>query len=142
MLNKSRLSGLNEVTEVVWKRKPIASSALTLPDTGMSTGLKGKTGKGKKVVLGALCLQSIDLKVVPKSWAFHRSGEGRAENVYTSPATFQSAFVGLRREAGQGTESRPQRQCGKGHSARIEAVYLHGEIVDVSLTPFPNTKSH
>lgn len=62
--------------------------------------------------------------------------------MHIAKATFHSVFVSLRREAGQGTESRPQRQCGKGHSAGIEAVYLHGEIVDVSLTPFPNTRSH
>lgn len=85
MLNKLRLSSLNEVTKVAWKRKPMASSALTLPDTGMSKGLKGKTGKGRIVVLRALRLQSIDLKVVPKSWAFHSSREGQAENLCTSP---------------------------------------------------------
>lgn len=63
----------------------MASSALALPDTSMSVGLKGKTGKRRKVVLGALCLQSFDLKVVPKGWAFHRSGEGQAEDLRTSP---------------------------------------------------------
>lgn len=131
------------MTKVIWKRKPMASSALTLPDTGMSEGLKGKTWKGRKAVLGALSLQSVDMTLVPENWAFQKSGEGEAENLCTSPKQlFQSAFVSLRREAGQGTENRPQRQCGKGHSASIEAIYLHGEIVDVSLTPFPNTKSH
>lgn len=63
----------------------MAFSALALPGTSMSMGLKGNTGKRRKVVLGALCLQSIDLKVVPESWAFHRSGEGQAENLCTSP---------------------------------------------------------
>lgn len=62
--------------------------------------------------------------------------------MHISKATFQSVFVSLGREAGQGTESRPQRQCGKGHSASIEAVYLREEIVDVGLAPFPNTGSH
>lgn len=118
------------------------SSALTLPDTGMSEGLKGKTRKEREVILGGFCLQSIDLKVMAKSWAVHGSGEGQAEFVCITKATFQSAFVSLRREVGQGTESRPKRQCGKGRSANIEAIYLCGEIVDVILTPFPNTKSH
>lgn len=57
--------------------------------------------------------------------------------MHITKATFQSAFVSLRREAGQGTESKPQRQCGKGRLASIEAIYLHGETVDVSLTHFP-----
>lgn len=121
----------------------MASSALALPDTGMSEALKGKTRKGRKVALGGLCLQSIDLKVVAKelgiSWEW--GGPGR-EFVHITKATFQSAFVSLGREAGQGTESRPQRQCGKGRAANIEAVYFREEMVDVSLTPFPNTKSH
>lgn len=62
--------------------------------------------------------------------------------MHITKATFQSAFVSLGREAGQGTESRPQRQCGKGRVASTDAIYLCREIVDVSLTPFPNTKSH
>lgn len=80
MLNKSRLSNLKEVTKVFWKRTPMASSALTVTDTGTCQGLKGKIAKGRRVVLGALHLQSFDLKVVPKSGASHRSGEGEAEN--------------------------------------------------------------
>lgn len=31
----------------------MASSAFTLPDSGISKGLKAKTGKERKVVLGA-----------------------------------------------------------------------------------------
>lgn len=125
MLNKSRLSSLKEVTKVFWKRTPMASSALALTDTGTWQGLKGKIAKLKRVVLGALCLQSFNLKVVPKSWMFHRSGRARQRIEHITKATFQSVFASLRREAGQGTESRPQRQCGKGHSASIEAIYLH-----------------
>lgn len=60
----------------------LASSALTLPGTGTTKGL---TGRGRKVVLGALCLQSTDLKVVPKRWACPKNGEGPAENLCTSP---------------------------------------------------------
>lgn len=86
MLNKSRDSAvLNEITIVVRKRRPTTSNALALPDASMSVGPKGKTGKKRKVVLGALCLQSIDLKVMPKSWAFHRTGKGPVENLCTSP---------------------------------------------------------
>lgn len=57
--------------------------------------------------------------------------------MHITEATFQSAFVSLGREASQGTESRPQRQCGNGRLASIEAIYLHRETVDVSLTHFP-----
>ena len=64
---------------------PMAFSALALPDMAMSEGLKGKTSKGRKVVLEGLCLQSVDLKVMAKSWAFHWCGEGQAENLCTSP---------------------------------------------------------
>lgn len=63
----------------------MASSALTVPDTSMSEGLRGKIGRRRKVVLGALCLQGMDLKVIPKSQAFRGSGEGQARKLCTSP---------------------------------------------------------
>ena len=68
------------MTRVVWKIKRMAYRALT-----MSEGLKGKTRKGRKVVLGVLCPQSIDSKVVTKNWTFHGSRECQAENLCTSP---------------------------------------------------------
>jgi hypothetical protein len=45
----------------------MASSTLTLPGTDMSKSPRRKIGKGRKVVFGALCLQSMDLKVMPKN---------------------------------------------------------------------------
>lgn len=63
----------------------MASSALTLPGAGTTKGLQGKTGRERKVVLGALFLQSIEMKVVPRRRASHKNGEGPAENPCTSP---------------------------------------------------------
>ena len=75
---------------MVWKIKPMASGALTI-----SEGLKGKTRKGRKVVLGVLCLQSIDSKVVTKNWTFHGSREGQAENLCTSPKQLFSQLLSV-----------------------------------------------
>lgn len=70
-------------------------------------------------------------------------GVGKARqkrNLCTSPKQLFSQPDSLWREAGQGTEAEPQRQCGKGRAASVR-LYLCGEIVDVC-PRFPNTRSH
>lgn len=73
---------------------------------------QGNTGKERKAVLGALGLQSIGVKAVPESWAFHRSGDGQAGNLCTSPEQLLSQPLSV---SGEG--------LAKGPKADLEAEW-------------------
>lgn len=91
----------------------MASSALTLPDTSMSEGFRGKIGKRRKVVLGAFCLQSMDLKVILKSQAFRGSGEGQARKLCSSPEQLFSQPLSVLEKLAKGLNADLRVSVGK-----------------------------
>lgn len=88
----------------------MVSSALGLPGTSKFKGLRGKI---REVVLGALCLQSMVSKVMPKRWAFRRSRGSQAGKLCSSLQFFSQPLSVLGERLAKGLNADLRVSVGK-----------------------------